>query len=326
MQNLELTNIATKHTQMIKTTVSIGICAYNEGKNIGKLLESINKQRSSIFKFDQIVVISSACTDDTESITEYFAKYNDKIQLVKQQNREGKASAINCFLEVADSNICVLVSADTILRDSNTLELLCTPLLQSNVGITGGHPIPIDDPRHFMGFICHLIWTMAHELSLIQPKLGEIIAFKNSIVQIPVNTAVDESCLESKFSILGYVAHYVPESVIYNKGPSTISDFIKQRRRIYCGHTHLKKHIGYKVSSLNFARLLVIVTKTLRPNWRSILWTPLAIFLEVYARLLGVYDFYLAKNNPYIWEISRSTKNLVNNGFSTKEIVRSYEL
>ena len=44
----------------------------------------------------------------------------------------------------------------------------------------------------------------------------------------------------------GYEIRYVPEAVVHNKGPETVGDFIRQRRRIAAGHLHLLKSQGYR--------------------------------------------------------------------------------
>jgi len=34
------------------------------------------------------------------------------------------------------------------------------------------------------------------------------------------------------------------------------------------------------------------------------------MLLEAFCRLLGSFDFYVKKKNPFAWDIARSTKNL----------------
>ena len=68
------------------------------------------------------------------------------------------------------------------------------------------------------------------------PKLGEIVAFRNVIPRIPLDTAVDELSIQALITQLGYQLVYEPEAVVYNRGPATVGDFLRQRRRIYAGH------------------------------------------------------------------------------------------
>jgi len=291
-------------------TVSVGICAYNEEANIGKLLEALLRQETAQVGIGELVVVSSACTDRTNEIVRSFQEKHPQIVLIEQAQREGKASAINLFLREAKNDLCVLISADTIPFE-NAVEFISLPFVDGKVGMAGGHPVPVDNPSTFMGFVTHLIWDLAHGVSLETPKLGEFIAFRNIIGEIPIESAVDEARIEAMIKERGYQVRYVPEAYVYNKGPDNVGDFIKQRRRIYAGHLHLKKTTGYEVSSLSSARVARLVLRGLKLTPKDILWTVGAALLEAHSRFLGYYDVYLRKRNPYIWPISSSTKELI---------------
>lgn len=290
--------------------VTIGICAYNEEKNIGKLLQSLLNQKTiEEIHIREILVVSSASKDRTDEIVNNFMSTDKRIHLLIQEKREGKASAVNFILKNATCDIIVLASADILLLEY-TIEKLVLPFFDETIGMTGGHPIPIDKKNTFIGFAVHLLWDLHHKLALKEPKLGEIIAFRNIIRKIPVDTAVDEAAIEAIIRKNGLKLHYVAEALIYNKGASNVDDFLRQRRRIYAGHLHLKKNSGYAASSMSITNLGAIILETLSLNPKVIFWTGGAIVLEFYGRLLGMYDFYIVKKNPYVWEIAKTTKDI----------------
>ena len=72
---------------------------------------------------------------------------------------------------------------------------------------------------------------------------------------IPPDVAMDEAFVEALVVKRGLEVRYAPDAMVYNMGPTTVSDFIRQRRRNYAGHLHLKKKYGYKVSSLDSTRV-----------------------------------------------------------------------
>jgi biofilm PGA synthesis N-glycosyltransferase PgaC len=292
---------------MLKAT--IGICAYNEEKNIGKLLQSLQDQQTKEIHIGEILIVSSASTDRTDEIVRSFMSTDKRIRLLIQEKREGKASAVNLILKNATGDIIVLASAD-ILPLEHTIQALVLPFFDETIGMTGGHPIPIDNKNSFIGFTVHLLWELHHKLALKEPKLGEIVAFRNIIRRIPVDTAVDEAAIEAIIRKKELKLHYVADALIYNKGPSNVDDFLRQRRRIYAGHLHLKKNSGYAASSMSITNLLAIILETMSLNPKVIFWTGGAISLEFYGRLLGMYDFHIAKKNPYVWEIARTTKEV----------------
>lgn len=290
--------------------VTIGICAYNEDKNIGKLLQSLLNQKTKEIHIGEIIVVSSASKDRTDEIVNNFILKDNRIRLLIQEKREGKASAVNLILKNATGDIIVLASADILLLEY-TVQQLVLPFFDETIGMTGGHPIPIDKKNTFIGFTVHLLWESHHRLALKNPKLGEITAFRNIIREIPEDTAVDEASIEAIIQKNGLSLCYVPEAIVYNKGASTIDDFLLQRRRIYAGHLHLKKLSGHTPSSMSMANLITIAPGNISYNIKGIFWTGGAVFLEFYGRLLGMYDFYIAKKNPCVWEIAKTTKEVI---------------
>ena len=290
------------------SAVSIGVCVYNEEKNIANLLNSLLSQKTTE-PIKEIIVVSSACSDKTDEIIENnFLKSNQRIFLIKQKKREGKASAINIFLKYASGDIMVLESGDTIPAE-DTIENLTKPFKNPKIGMTGGHPIPINDPNTFIGFTVHLLWSLHNRLALEHPKLGELVAFRRDLVRkIPTDTAVDEAYIEALINRQGCELKYVPDAVVYNKGPETILDFLKQRRRIFAGHIHLRKTKGYVPSSMKNLKILKLISQDIRFTPKQIMWTFGAILLEFYGRLLGSYDFHIKKENPFIWSIAKTTK------------------
>lgn len=290
--------------------VSIGIPAYNEEKNIHKLLGALLKQKTDRVLIDEIIVISSGSTDKTNAIVEEFLKQENRVTLMKQSKRGGKAAAINEFLKVANNEILVLESADTIPRE-DTIERLCLPFEDSAVGMTGAHPVPTNDINNYMGYTVHLLWEFHHRIALRSPKCGKLVTFRKIIGCIPEDTAVDEAWIECELRRRGYRLVYVPEAIVYNRGPETIEDFLRQRRRIAYGHLDLRNKLGCDVSSWNINVLLPAISEIFpysSPNlWGSFM---AAFILENVGRFLGYYDFYVKRKRHEVREISKSTKNV----------------
>jgi biofilm PGA synthesis N-glycosyltransferase PgaC len=287
--------------------LSIGIMAYNEEGGISRLLNALMRQELVHARLKEIFVVASGCTDRTEVIVRDFMKQDPRIHLITESQRKGKASAINLFLSVASGDICALESADTV-PEAAALDRLVTPFALPGVGMTGGRPVPVNPRSTFIGYAVNLLWSLHHAISLMAPKLGELIAFRNFIRKIPEDTAVDEASIEALVKNAGYQLRYVPEAVVRNKGPKSIREFIRQRRRIAAGHKQLLKEQGYQVSTTDPKKILKIVIQCQSWNVREIFWTLGTILLEAAARVLGNLDFYIRKRVPAVWKISTSTK------------------
>ena len=140
--------------------------------------------------------------------------------------------------------------------------------------------MPVDDVDTFMGFVVHMLWRLHHMLALKTPKLGEMVAFRSFVRSIPPDTAVDEASIEAIVVENGSTLAYAPDALIYNKGASSVSDFLKQRRRIYAGHIWLSKVQSYEVSTKKVGGIISVLLEDLRPSPRTLLWTAGGVFLE----------------------------------------------
>src|SRR5262249_3607836 len=160
--------------------------------NIGGLLQAVVSQRTSTVALREVTVVASGCTDRTPAIVQEWQRRDRRIRLLTQPMREGKASAINQFLQRTNEKGVVLCSAD-LLPAENTLEELVSPFADTEIGMTGARPVPVNDPTTFMGFAAHLLWDLHHRINLTSFKAGEMIAFRKIFERIPYSTAVDEA-------------------------------------------------------------------------------------------------------------------------------------
>lgn len=292
-----------------KVHCSLGVMAVNEAANMGNCLTSLLNQRLKTVAIEEIIVVVSGSTDGTAAIVDEFSRRDARIQLVEQAQREGKASAVNLFLRLSQYPVAVLVGADTILHP-DTLEHLVCPFLDPEVGMTGGHPVPTNDPHTFMGFAAHLLWGLHHQLALKHPKLGELIAFRRIFERIPAYSAVDEASIETLVCGQAYQMRYVPDALVFNRGPATVEDFLKQRRRIHAGHIRLKQIQGYHVATMSGARILATLLANPIWHWRWFALTPAIVALEVWGRCLGWYDVHFTHQAHTVWDLAVSTKKV----------------
>ncbi len=292
-----------------KIKCSVGITAHNEEANMAQILEAMINQRLFTVQITEIIVVASGCTDRTEDIVREYMEVDERIQLFVQEKREGKTSAINVFLAHATENICVLESGDTVPHE-DAIENMVRMFADPAVGMTGAHKVPVNTPDHVVGFLSHLRLKLEHQLCLEIPRLGELIAFRKVFDAIPPDVAMDEAFVEALVIRRGLQVRYAPDAVVFNMGPETVSDFIKQRRRNHAGHLYLKEKYGYKVSSLDSSK---VVKLALEEVWGAVrlVWTLFALaVIEFYSRILGWYDYRIKKKNHVVWDIAWTTKEV----------------
>jgi cellulose synthase/poly-beta-1,6-N-acetylglucosamine synthase-like glycosyltransferase len=282
--------------------------SHNEGQNIGRLLGSLLKQ-TVWRKISTVIVISSGSTDETDDIVRSFSKKHHKVILIRERKRMGKANAVNTFLRITKDQTLVLMGGD-LIPQKKALEFMIDHFADPEVGIVGGRPIPVNDKSTFLGFASHLLWDLHHYISLSHPKMGEMIAFRRIFQKISVLSAVDEVNIESLVRGQGFKAMYEPRAVVYNRGPETVSDFIRMRRRIYAGHLTAKHEYSYTVSTLHNIDVIVTLLRHFNFSIISTFYLVGTVILELISRALGYIDYTLKLNNHTIWEIAKTTKKL----------------
>ncbi len=286
---------------------SVGVTAYNEEANIGRLLDALLSQHLYDVEISEIIVVCSGCTDCTVPIVESYVARDERIRVFVQPRREGKTSAINIFLKNATQDICVLESGDTLPAES-AVEHLVRMFVDPTVGMTGAHKIPVNTPDHLVGLFTHLRLRLDHQLCLEIPRLGEMIAFRKVFDQIPPDVAMDEAFVEALVIKRGMQVRYAPDAVVYNTGPDTIRDFVTQRRRNHAGHLYLRSKYGYAVSSIQNTRVARVALKEIWGAIRLVAALVLLATLEIWSRLLGWWDFAVRHDRHVVWDMAWSQK------------------
>jgi len=311
-----------KHTSSTKTKCSVGITAYNEEANIGQLLQAMLDQRLYAVEISEIIVVASGCRDRTIDIVQEYMAKEPRIKLVVQECREGKTSAVNLFLQQAKEDICVLESGDT-LPGEDSIENMVRMFEDPQVGMTGAQKVPVNAPQHIIGYLSHLRLKLEHQLCLEIPRTGELIAFRKVFDRIPPDVAMDEAFVEALIIKRGMQVRYAPDAAVFNMGPETLGDFVRQRRRNFAGHLYLKDKYSYKVSSLENSRVLRIALEEVWGAIRIIYTLAALAGIEAFSRLLGAYDYYIKREKHVVWDMAWTTKQVERPNPSSLERRRS---
>lgn len=289
---------------------SVGVTAYNEEENIGPLLAALIDQHLHRVEIGEIIVVASACTDRTVPIVREYMARDPRVKLIEQARREGKTSAVNLFIGAAQHDICVLESGDTIPHEY-AVEHMVRMFADPAIGMVGAQKTAVNTPDHIVGLLSHLRLRMEHELCLEIPRLGEMIAFRKVFDYIPPDVAMDEAFVEALVVKMGLQVKYAPDAIVYNTGPTTIHDFVRQRRRNHAGHLYLKHKYGYAVSSIQNGRVARIAFKELWGIVRLVWVLALLAGIELYSRVMGWYDFAVKRDRHVVWDMAWSQKQNV---------------
>ena len=192
----------------------------------------------------------SGCTDNTVKIAQNYAKKDQRIRVFVEEKRTGKASAVNQILQNAKGNNIIFISADT-LPNGNCFKNLTSRLQDSQAGIVCGKPIPVKGQKSLVGRLVQTLWlfhdhvfTELNDAGLAR-HASEVFCIRRGIVdQIPSETVNDDSYIAVTTKKKGWLIKYEPHASVSISGPKTLTDYIKQRRRIIFGHYQIRKLTG----------------------------------------------------------------------------------
>ena len=103
-------------------SVTIGIPAHNEAKNISLLLNSIVMQKQLSYKLDSVIVLCDGCTDNTSDIARKYEKQYKYISQLKDGKRIGKSPRLNQLFKLNQSDIVIIFDGDTVLANQMVVE------------------------------------------------------------------------------------------------------------------------------------------------------------------------------------------------------------
>ena len=294
---------------MTALDITIGICAYNEAQNIERSIRSIYDQKTKDITVREVIVVSSGSTDGTDDIVRRLADEYGNITLIRQEKREGKNSAINCYLENKTCDVVVMLNADNIFGNENSLYSLVSPFFDE-VGMVGGHPVPTNDKKDKVGFATHVLWTMHHHLALVYPKIGELVAFRDIGTRLPTDQQSDEDIIRMNLEKAGYNCIYAPDAIVLNRGPETEEDFLKQRIRVNIGEVNMKRKFDYDIPSWNKKYLMKAVMGTVKDLGFHPFKLLYAVRLEMKARKTAEEHIDSGDADMNIWDQVTTTKKL----------------
>lgn len=222
----------------IMSTVTIGIAAYNEEKNISKLLNDICRQKEKDFKITQIVFALDGCTDNTKREIERCI--DTRIKVLNYKKNQGKIARTNNLLRFAKTDYLILIDADIKLFDDSAFINLLEPMLKpgSKVSLTSGRQVQIvgSSPVEKIASAGALVWDIAKSMSgsnSIYYCSGGNRAFAKSFYQrLKFPKIMAEDIYPYMYAKLnGYLFEYVPKPIILYSLPKTLKDYLLRDKR-----------------------------------------------------------------------------------------------
>ena len=237
--------------------ITVGIAVYNEEKNIKQVIDLWLEE-----PIDEILVVSSGCTDNTKKIITSIK--NKKLRLITEKKRKGKPSAINKILKHSTGNTIIMADGDVFPKKGCTNELI--QKFDSSVGIVAGRPIP-HNTKGIYGYWAKISFEEQHKNRLKNCGVeltGNLYALKKGLIQkIPKDILLDDAYIAYKIKQENKKIVYAPNAKVLVKFPTNIRDFLNQKARTRTGWYQLRHDENISVKR-TFKNDTIQATKTMK--------------------------------------------------------------
>lgn len=293
-----------------KKSLSVLIPAYNEDRNIYKLLVTLLSQNQKNWFLSRILVVCDGSKDKTAQ--EVLRLKSRKIKLIRHDARKGKPFRINEGFKILNSDIVLTIDADVVIKSKDVLNKIVDGFNDKHVQLVSGSAFPML-PTKFIEKAMYEgvnIWNIARsnvrnsEMYFCE---GQIRAFKRTLykdIKFPDKSADDVY----PFLYLNDVEkfRYVEEAKVYYRLPSTVKDLISQQRRYL---RSMKLHTN-NFSKKMISKYFVITDKdkyeaTFLNIKKNSLWTVVYLIIMVLIKFDALFFNYETNAK---WEILTSTK------------------
>ncbi len=247
-------------------TVTIGIPAHNEARNIGALISSILHQNSKNYNLVEIFVHSDNCSDDTVKIVNEISKKNSIVTQLVSKKRSGKSVGVNRLRKKAKGDIYISLDADIILGNKNTISEMVKVFSDKDVCLVGANDIPLSGRNLTQKLVA---WRITYWLNIcrnlnggdtVHNHPGRANACRRSFYKkftLPGDVLADDDYQYFSNKKIGNKFSFAKKSIVYYKTPNSLKDFLKQFSRFQSTENSIRSEFGelaiegYKISYLN---------------------------------------------------------------------------
>ncbi len=246
-------------------TLTAIVPALNEEKNITRTLESLLNQTKRI---KSIIVVDDGSNDSTSEV----AKKYRGVYVLRNPQRIGKAESINRALDLVDTDLVMIVDADTVLEES-FIEKTVKTFMERDIAAASGFVIPSERSLNMAIKKARVVEDFYAQTTLKRGQdmvnglfvvSGCCAVYRTHILKqyrIPTDTFTEDLDLTWSLELDGHRTSLI-EAYASTLEPNGLGEYVTQIKRWYYGFFQcLHKH-GSKVFSskpLTFTVALILV-------------------------------------------------------------------
>lgn len=293
-----------------KTTLSIGIPAFNEQDNIASLLKNILDQESHFYKLEKIYVFSDGSNDDTVN---QIKKVQDSRIIIKQGRlQRGKSYRMNEISEVATSDVLVFLDADIFISDTQFFDKLFVRLPKQDA-IISVNTTPLPGRTFVENAINHGVNTIQKTIRKSWKEGKNYLAFNGRCIVLTKNIYKDlilSTSLVNQDAYMYFYAvsknfktKYYASLVVYYRSPSTLKEYLQQSVRAKMSYKELSDYFQPSILHYSIPKTLIFIA-----FFQSVLNNPLYFFGYIGLYLISVIKPFTPENSS--WDPIASTKKI----------------
>jgi len=291
--------------------ISIIITSFKEPKTIGKAITSFTNQKIPSYE-----LIVSAPDEETLAVAKKYARSNKRIRVVQDEGK-GKPAALNKIFKFVKGDIIILSDGDVAVSKHSVKSLL-SHFSDNRVGAVTGRVISTNDTNEMMGFWALLLTEGFHSLRQRQSEKkenvicsGYLYAIRRKLIsKIPEDILADDAYISLLVNKKNYRTVYEPSALVMVKYPTSLPDWIRQKKRTAGRFYQLKNY--FKVSKVSsFGEEIVAGMKSFLSlrSFKKILWFGLLIIMRLYIWFRVFFDYRLWNRSfAKTWERVETTK------------------
>lgn len=238
--------------------ISLLITAWKEEKTIGKCLETFVDDYDG--DFEVLLAIPDEPTKNAALEKATKLGIEDKLwfsDFVKDGKPKGKPAELNYLMKKATGDIWFFGDGD-VAYGKSVIKLMLARFAESeDIEAVTGRPISADPKNNQMGYWGHLLADAAHHKRMIDlagiedsrvkkrpffPVSGYLFAMKAQELEIPADTLVEDAFISYSINAKGGVIAYEPKAKVFVNYATTLSDYMKQKKRSVGGYVQLWKY------------------------------------------------------------------------------------
>ena len=300
----------------VPTAFSIGISASDSAAALPSLLGFLRHEDfGSSFAMRRLVVVASGCPSDIVSKLTEDASEDERIKVIQEPRRRGKAEAVNRIMENSVGEYLVLLNSDAVPARGSILTLLRELASDERAGCVSARPV-FGDSGGLLNSVLRIMWS-THNLAslklnhamLSNHTSDELFAVRRKLLApLPPNLVNDGAYIGGRIRAGGHLVKFSEGAVVSIDVPERPADLIGQRRRIVFGHVQVWRKLGSPpktVESLLFTKPLtaariLVASLSARPSLIPAL--PVAFVSEILSALLALSDQVRRSKRHAVWK------------------------